>query len=132
MKATFINLPIHNVKKTDDFFGALGLEKNPHYADDRTTNCKLNDTTFVMLLEDSRFIEFTNAPIDRHAINHLVAMSFDTPQAVDDFFHKAIAAGATDTTKPNPDSDAFMYGKAFRDINGHIWELFAFLQEMPK
>lgn len=132
MKATFINLPIKDVAETDAFFSALGLEKNPHYADEMTTNCKLNDTTFVMLLQDARFQEFTDMPIDRSVTNHLVAMSFDTVEDVDDFFNKAISAGASDTTKPNPAAESFMYGKAFRDINGHIWELFAFLQEMPQ
>jgi predicted lactoylglutathione lyase len=63
--------------------------------------------------------------------NLTIALEFDSKNEVDSFFEKAIASGALDTTKESPESEAFMYGKAFRDINGHIWELFTFIAEMP-
>lgn len=132
MKNTFINLPIRNVADTDTFFASLGMMKNPQYSSEDTTNAKINENTFVMLLEDKRFATFVDG--DPEAVNNnlTIALQFDSKEGVDDTFEKAITAGATDITKPSPESEAFMYGKAFRDINGHVWELFTFTAEMPK
>jgi predicted lactoylglutathione lyase len=132
MKNTYINLPIRNVADTDKFFAALGMEKNLQFASEDTTNAKINDNTFVMLLEDKRFATFVDGNPEMINNNLTIALQFDTPAEIDALFEKAIAAGAIDTTKPSPESEAFMYGKAFRDINGHIWELFTFIGEMPK
>lgn len=131
MKNTYLNLPIRNVADTDAFFSALGLEKNKKFSSEDTTNAAINENTFLMLLEEERFATFVDGnplPINN---NLIIAIQFDTTAEVDSFYQKAIGAGAKDTTKPNPESEAFMYGKAFRDINGHIWELFTFIGEMP-
>jgi len=132
MKNTYINLPIRNVAETDAFFAALGMTKDIRFASEDTTNTKINDNTIVMLLEDSRMKTFVDGDPTPVNYNLTVAVQFDSKDEVDAFFGKAIEAGATDTTKPSPESEAFMYGKAFRDINGHIWEPFTFFGEMPK
>jgi uncharacterized protein len=131
MKNTYINLPIRNVADTDKFFASLGMEKNPKYSSEDTTNAKINENTFVMLLEDKRFATFVSGNPETVNNNLTIALEFSSPNEVDIFFNKAIASGAQDTTKHDPASEAFMYGKAFRDINGHIWELFTFIAEMP-
>lgn len=132
MKNTYINLPIRNVADTDRFFSSLGMEKNVQFSSADTTNAKINDNTYVMLLEDKRMETFVDGTPSIINYNLTIALQFDTKEEVDAIFEKAVAAGATDTTKPSPESEAFMYGKAFRDINGHIWELFTFIGEMPK
>lgn len=132
MKNTYINLPIRNIAKTDAFFAALGMPKNKQFSGPDTTNAKINENTFVMLLEDERFKTFVDGNPEMINNSLTIALEFNSKDEVDALFGKAIAAGAQDTTKPSPDSEAFMYGKAFRDINGHIWELFAFIGEMPK
>lgn len=132
MKNTFINLPIRNVADTDTFFASLGMMKNPQYSSEDTTNAKINENTFVMLLEDKRFATFVDGNPEVVNNNLTIALQFDSKEEVDAIFEKAITAGATDITKPSPESEAFMYGKAFRDINGHVWELFTFTAEMPK
>ncbi len=131
MKNTFINLPIRNVADTDKFFTSLGMMKNERYSSEDTTNAIINDNTFVMLLEDKRFASFVGGNPEVINNNLTIALQFDSVGEVDTFFGKAIASGATDITKLNPESEAFMYGKAFRDINGHIWELFTFIAKMP-
>lgn len=131
MKNTFINLPIRNVADTDRFFASLGMVKNEQFSSADATNAKINENTFVMLLEDERFAGFIGARPDAINNNQIICLQFDTKAEVDSFFDKAIAAGATDMTKPDPESEAFMYDKAFRDINGHIWELFVFTAEIP-
>jgi uncharacterized protein len=132
MKNTFINLPIRNVTDTDKFFASLGMMKNEQFSSADTTNAKINENTFVMLLEDKRFAGFIDANPEVINNNQILCLQFDTKAEVDSFFDKAIAAGAADMTKADPESEAFMYDKAFRDINGHIWQMFAFIVEMPK
>lgn len=132
MKNTFINLPIRNVADTDRFFASLGMLKNEQFSSVDTTNAKINENTFIMLLEDKRFAGFIDANPEHINNNQIICLQFDTKAEVDSFFDKAIAAGATNMTKPDPESEAFMYDKAFRDINGHIWQMFVFTAEMPK
>jgi predicted lactoylglutathione lyase len=131
MKQTFINLPIRNVAATDAFFRALGMEKNEQFSSGDTTNAKINDTTFVMLLEDDRFASFVGARPEPVNNNLTIALQFDSPEEIDTFHAKALGAGATDVTKEDPASASFLYGKSFRDINGHFWELFTFIGDMP-
>lgn len=131
MKNTYINLPIRNVADTDKFFASLGMVKNNKFASEDTTNAKINDNTFIMLLEDKRFATFVDGNPEFINNNLTIALQFDSTNEVDMLFEKAIASSATDITKTSPDSEAFMYGKAFRDINGHVWELFTFIAEMP-
>ena len=132
MKNTYINLPIRNVADTDKFFTCLGMVKNDQFSSEDTTNAKINENTFVMLLEDKRFATFVGGSPEAFNNNLTIALEFDSKSEVDTFFEKAIMAGAINATKDNPESEAFMYGKAFRDINGHVWELFTFIAEMPK
>ena len=101
MKNTFLNLPIRNVAETDKFFSALGLEKNEKYSSEDTTNAKINENTFVMLLEDKRFATFVDGNPEPINNNLTIAIQFDTFTEVDDFYQKAIGAGAKDTTKLN-------------------------------
>ena len=131
MKNTFINLPIRNVADTDTFFASLGMEKNVQFSSADTTNAKINENTFVMLLEDKRFATFVSGNPEVINNNLTIALEFDSKDEVDIFSEKAITAGATDSTKASPESEALMYGKAFRDINGHVWELFTFIAKMP-
>lgn len=132
MKNTYINLPIRNVADTDTFFASLGMLKNEQFSSADTTNARINENTFVMLLEDKRFATFVGSNPEVINNNLTIALQFDSKSEVDTFFEKAVTSGAVDTTKDSPESEAFMYGKAFRDINGHIWELFTFIAEMPK
>jgi hypothetical protein len=51
----------------------------------------------------------------------LVCLSADSREAVDALIGKAKAAGGT--TFREPQDYGFMYGHAFQDLDGHIWEL---------
>jgi predicted lactoylglutathione lyase len=132
MKNTYINLPIRNVSDTDKFFASLGLVKNEKFSSKDTTNAKINENTFVMLLEDERFETFVGSKPELINNNLTIALEFNTKEEIDIFFQKAISSGAIDVTKVNPESETFMYGKSFRDINGHIWEMFTFIGKMSE
>jgi hypothetical protein len=51
----------------------------------------------------------------------LVCLSCESRAEVDDLVHKAVAAGGT--IFRDPQDHGFMYGHAFRDLDGHVWEL---------
>lgn len=127
MKNTYINLAIRNVAHTDEFFGGLGFIKNTDFASEDTTNAQINENTFLMLLEDKRLQEFTGYPPEKMNNNQTIALEFDSKEEIDNLFEKALSLGATDTTTHNAETEAFMYWKWFRDINGHLWELFSFI-----
>ncbi|MDD3144579.1 MAG: hypothetical protein PHV23_00550 [Candidatus Gracilibacteria bacterium] len=126
MKKVYINLAIRNVVDTDSFFNKLGFNKNEQYSSIDTTNFQINENTYVMLLEDEKFQTFTGEFPNPICNNKIISLQFDNIEEVDVLFNKAINAGATDITKTNDETDKFMHLKSFRDLNGHIWELFFF------
>lgn len=61
----------------------------------------------------------------------LNALAFDSREAVDAFFDKAISAGGQKTIETY--DHGFMYGRDFEDLDGHIWEAFWMdASQMPK
>lgn len=126
MKKVYINLAIRNVVDTDSFFNKLWFNKNEQYSSIDTTNFQINENTYVMLLEDEKFQTFTWEFPNPICNNKIISLQFDNIEEVDVLFNKAINAWATDITKTNDETDKFMHLKSFRDLNGHIWELFFF------
>ena len=120
----FVNLPVKDLKRSVDFFTALGFSFNPQFTDDNATCMIVSDHNFVMLLVEPFFQAFTSKPISdaRRQTEVLVAISCDSRAAVDEIIAKAVAAGAA-TPKP-PQDLGFMYQHGFEDLDGHQWEFF--------
>jgi uncharacterized protein len=123
-KKIFVNLPIHNLKASMDFFTQLGFTFNLQFTDDTTTCMVISDDIFVMLLETERFKTFTPKKIvdAKQNTEVLIALSYDSRAEVDDLVKKAVAAGGT--TYNEPKDMGFMYQHGFQDLDGHIWEVF--------
>jgi predicted lactoylglutathione lyase len=51
----------------------------------------------------------------------LFALSADSRQEVDELIRNAIAAGGSEYREAQ--DYGWMYGRAFQDIDGHIWEI---------
>jgi hypothetical protein len=51
----------------------------------------------------------------------LIALDVNNREDVDKYVEKAISLGATEH---NSYDYGFMYGRDFKDIDGHIWEIF--------
>ena len=51
----------------------------------------------------------------------LICLSCASRSEVDELVRKAVAAGGT--TFRDPQDHGFMYGHAFQDLDGHIWEV---------
>jgi predicted lactoylglutathione lyase len=77
-----------------------------------------------MLLTHKHFKNFIKNDIaDPNKVTQvLVALKYDSREAVDEVVRKAVEAGGKDAREPQDLS--FMYGRAFADPDGHVWEPF--------
>ncbi len=120
----FVNFPVKNLKKSMEFFNAVGYSFNPKFQDETTACMVISDNIFSMLLEHERFSSFTPLPIvDAHkATEVLIALSVDSKEEVNACIQRALKAGATRYAEPK--DHGFMYQDGYKDLDGHIWEIF--------
>lgn len=120
----FVNLPVHDLKKSIAFFTRLGFTFNPQFTDETATCMIVTDDIFVMLLTRDKFKTFTPKEISDATTSTevLVALSLDSRGEVDEMVRKAVAAGGT--TYSQPQDHGFMYAHGFQDLDGHMWEVF--------
>ncbi|MGJ7545091.1 VOC family protein [Variovorax sp. LT1R16] len=120
----FVNLPVKDLKKSVDFFTALGYGFNPQFTDENAT-CMIvsEDRIFVMLLVEKFFKTFTPKPISdaKASTEVLIALSCESRAQVDEMVKKAVAAGGRTPTQPQ--DHGFMYQHGYEDLDGHMWEL---------
>lgn len=123
-KQLFINLPVADLKKSMDFYTAIGFTNNPQFTDETAACMVLTDEIFVMILTHAKFSQFTKMKIadtktTAAVINSLAVESTD---AVNEFMTKALNAGATE---PSEAKDyGFMQQRSMADLDGHLWEVF--------
>jgi predicted lactoylglutathione lyase len=122
MRQIFINLPVKDNSKARAFYAALGFAHNPQFSDENTTCVVISDTIYVMLLQTERFKDFLAGPMHDPATgtSALLAISCDSREAVDAIHAAALAAGGS--AWRDTQDYGFMYGRSFRDPDGHVWE----------
>jgi uncharacterized protein len=122
-RMTFVNLPVKDLGRSIEFFSQLGFGFDPQFTDDTASSMVISDDSYVMLIAEDRFKDFTKKTIaDAHATTEvLVALSAESREEVDDLVARALAAGGAPANDPL--EDGFMYGWSFEDPDGHIWEL---------
>jgi uncharacterized protein len=120
----FVNLAVRDLKKTKEFFSALGFSFNPKFTDDNAACMIVNDEAFVMLLNQPFFKTFTKREVcdTSKYTEGLLALSCDSRTEVDEMVKKALAAGGQ--LAMDPQDHGFMYGWSFYDPDGHHWEVF--------
>jgi len=121
----FVNLPVRDLKKTMDFFSELGFTFNPIFTDENAACLVISDDIYAMLLVEKFFQSFIPGKEicdTRKSTEALVALSADSRGEEDELVKKAVAAGGSEYRQAQ--DYGWMYGRAFQDINGHIWELF--------
>jgi hypothetical protein len=119
----FVNLPVHDLKKSIEFFTKLDFSFNPQFTDETATCMIVEENIFVMLLTRDKFKTFTPKAIcDAMTCTEvLVCLSCESRDQVNEMVRKAVAAGGS--TYNEPQDHGFMYGHGFQDLDGHIWEL---------
>ena len=132
-KQIFVNLPVKNLDKTIEFFSKLGFKFNPQFTDKNAACMIIGKNIFSMLLIEKFFKRFTKKKIYNAKKNTgaILALSVESRKKVDEMVKKVIAAGGKETRKA--EDYGWMYGRAFEDINGHLWEVFYMNEsKMPK
>lgn len=120
----FVNLPVKNLQRSMDFFGALGYSFNPQFTDENAACMVVSDNIFVMLLVEPYFQTFIRQPVsDAHRSTEvLIALDVENREAVDEMLAKVLAGGGTEVREAK--DHGFMYIRAFQDLDGHTWEIF--------
>ena len=118
----FVNLPVADLAKSMEFFRAMGYKFNLQFSDDTGACLLLGDNLYAMLLTHEKFNSFPPKEIcdTRRSAAVLTCLSCGSRAEVDEVVDKAIAAGGK--TWEEPRDYGFMYGRAFTDLDGHIWE----------
>lgn len=123
INSIFVNLPVENLKRSVDFFSALGFDFNPQFTSEDSTCMLVGENIFAMLLEDDRFASFVDKPIAAGNTSEvLLALGVGSREEVSELAEKAFALGAR--RYKEPDDHGFMFAWGFEDLDGHIWELF--------
>ncbi|OZD82237.1 glyoxalase [Rhodococcus sp. 05-2255-3B1] len=119
----FANMPVRDVVATRAFFEGLGFEFNDMFSDENTASMIVSDRATVMFLATARFEDFISDSIcdTGSAREVLMCISADSRQEVDSLTDAAIAAGGSKWMEPQ--DHGFMYGRAFRDLDNHVWEV---------
>ncbi len=136
-KQIFINLAVSDLKKSMEFYAALGFSNNPQFSDE-TAKCMVwSESIFVMLLTHEKFSSFATKPIADTKTNlaGLFSLSMDNIEAVNKMMTDGLKAGGTEPTEMK--DYGFMQQRTIEDFDGHTWEIFymdisKFPKEQPK
>ncbi|MFI5665331.1 VOC family protein [Streptomyces sp. NPDC051704] len=118
----FVNLPVKDIEAAKAFWVKLGYSFNPQFSDEQTGCLVISDTIFAMLMTEARFKDFATKEVAdaTKTTEVMLALSAESREQVDEVVGAALDAGATE---PRPAQDlGFMYGRAFEDLEGHVWE----------
>lgn len=120
----FINLPVNDLNRSKNFFKKLGFEFKQQFSNEQAACMILNHESYVMLLQEKFFQDFTkNGIADTSQFTEvLLAISVDSKENVNSFLENAIKMGAREAREPQDNN--YMYGRSFHDLDGHIWEIF--------
>ena len=126
VNSIFINLPIHDVAKTREFWTKLGFSFNEQFSDDKALCLILNEgKIYAMLISRGYYTTFTDRMIaDDSTTQVLLAIQVESKEEVGEIMDTALANGGTRYLEPA--DEGFMYYDRFRDIDGHQWEIMCF------
>lgn len=121
--SSFINLPVVSLKRSVDFFTALGFEFNAQFTDEQSTCMLVGDNIYVMLVEHAKFEGFIDKPIaPTNTAEAIFGFGLESPEQVRELTEKALAHGARKVNEP--EDLGFMFSWGFEDLDGHLWDLF--------
>lgn len=124
-KQIWLNLPVKNVAKAKDFFWKIGFSFNEQHDTPSSTCMVIGEGNFVvMLFEELLFKSFTqNELTDTHSGSEiLISIDAENKEEVDALAEKVTEAGGT-VFSPPAESQGWMYGFGFADLDGHRWNV---------
>lgn len=126
----YVNLPVRDLARSKEFFSALGFEFEPKFTDEKAASLIVGKDSYVMLLSEPFFKTFTKKLVvdATKSTEVLVCLSCASDEEVKQLVAKAKQHGGS--VPREPEDHGFMYGHAFDDLDGHIWEL-VHMREQP-
>ena len=124
-KQIWLNLPVKNVAKAKDFFWKIGFSFNEQHDTPSSTCMVIGEGNFVvMLFEELLFKSFTqNELTDTQSGSEiLISIDAENKEEVDALAEKVKDAGGT-VFSPPAESQGWMYGFGFADLDGHRWNV---------
>jgi len=124
-KQIWLNLPVKNVAKAKDFFWKIGFSFNEQHDTPSSTCMVIGEGNFVvMLFEELLFKSFTqNELTDTQSGSEiLISIDAESKEEVDALAEKVTEAGGT-VFSPPAESQGWMYGFGFADLDGHRWNV---------
>jgi predicted lactoylglutathione lyase len=121
-KMIFVNLPVADVARATAFYEAIGCTREPRFSNAQASMMVWSDTISFMLLDTAFYRTFTTKEIaDAHRSSEvLLCLSRDSREEVDAITEAALAAGGREHRERQ--DMGFMYGRAFEDLDGHVFE----------
>ena len=124
-REVFINVAVTDLEKSKAFFTALGFAFDPRFTDEKAACLIVSEgSAYAMLLSVPFFESFLRDDdecADSDEREALFAISAEDRIAVDELSAKALSAGGKDYRS---EDHGWMYARAFKDIDGHVWEVF--------
>jgi predicted lactoylglutathione lyase len=119
----YVNLPVKDLQRSVRFFKAMGFGFNSQFSDDTAACMVISADIFAMLLTEAKFREFARRPIAdaSRMAEVLTCLSVESRRKVDELVNKALAQGGAEIREP--EDHGSMYGRTFKDLDGHIWEI---------
>ncbi|WDF60452.1 extradiol dioxygenase [Flavobacterium sp. KACC 22758] len=124
-KQIWLNLPVKNVAKAKDFFWKIGFSFNEQHDTPSSTCMVVGENHFVvMLFEEILFSGFSQNDVTDTKLSSEVLISIDAEsrEEVDQLAKKVQEAGGNVFAEP-AESQGWMYGFGFADLDGHRWNV---------
>ncbi|MEU5885090.1 VOC family protein [Spirillospora sp. NPDC047279] len=126
--SVFVNLHVRDVAASIAFFEKLGFAFDPEFTNEQAGCMVINENAFALLVTESFFRTVTDRePVDTATVNEVaIAFDADSRERVDELVETAISAGGQAAGEPQ--DEGFMYGRGFRDLDGHLWNVIHMVQ----
>ncbi|EGA90399.1 hypothetical protein GPDM_05211 [Planococcus donghaensis MPA1U2] len=125
MKQLWINLPVHDLKRSKEFFSSIGVPimENRLKTDQMVGLVVGNPQVQIMLFLDEQFKGFTQNDLTdtNESTEVLFSISVDTKEELDETIGKVKQAGGFVFGEPTERNG--LYGAGFADLDGHRWNL---------
>jgi len=126
-KKIWANLGVSDLKRTTEFYNALGFKPNgKHSTTDELTSFLVADNEFVIhfflkeVLETNMKMKLADV---KNGIEVMFTISVDTKEEVDQWVEGVAKAGGSVITMPEEFGEGY-YGFVFADPDGHTFNIF--------
>lgn len=134
-KQLWINLPVKDVKRAQEFFSRIGFVLNPQYQHNEGSASFLygDPPIVIMLFEQSAFEGFARAEASNTAAGTEVLFSLGAESRAEiDHIAGLIEPAGGSLFSPPEEIGGWMYGCGFADPDGHRWNLlYMDMDKMP-